>query len=79
MKRSEIIKLLTQYLAVDREGIKDARDDAEELLTVLEKMGMQPPKVKTEEVRRAISPKGEEGTFISWTYKSVWEPENEKK
>lgn len=52
MKRSEVIRVISQYTLTDRINppldsydFKRAELDAEELLTLLENMGMQPPTI----------------------------------
>ena len=79
MKRSEIIESLVYHClswdGLDTSGVP-AEEIANDILTHLEKVGMLSTRVRVEEVRKAISPEGEEGTFISWTYKSVWEDED---
>ena len=86
MKRSEMLKLIANQLSFLNgtfNGVKDVFTPAEMasadvILTTMEGAGILPPRVRVEEVRKAISPEGEEGTFVSWTYKSVWEDESKQ-
>jgi len=67
MKRSEMIKLITEVLESFKR-IVEADDDAKAvaLLTVLEEAGMQPPPYKAK-------------ALIGFYEVQDWEPENEKK
>lgn len=79
MKKSKAAEILNSWI-IDNDvplSILSPEEQCIELLDFLvNKLGMLPPKVRVEEVRKAISPEGEEGTFVSWTYKSIWEDEN---
>lgn len=74
MKRSEAIQIISQYLITDRINPpldnydqERARLDAEELLTLLESRGMQPPKIQ-----QYVLPNGQsELSYMEWINK--WE------
>lgn len=44
MKRSEMVKILSELISVIGEPNKDALVDASKILAVLERYGMKPPK-----------------------------------
>lgn len=85
MKRSEIVKLITDFLWKSNEeyGLKTlAKKDAEELLAKLEEAGMKPPKIHNpkynEETKRTYAAH----SFYKYDvpeFVEEWEPESEEK
>ena len=78
MKRSEMIKLITEVLESFKR-IVEADDDAKAvaLLTALEEAGMQPPQ---REVKGGHLVPAEDGQDAMLTYSIIvneWEPEND--
>jgi len=79
MKRSEMVNLIYETIYQHNKIPNMTMAEMANLILVAqERVGMLAPKVRVEEVRKAISPEGEEGTFVSWTYKSIWEDETSK-
>ena len=82
MKRSEAIqKLILWAKSNETLYFKPIDKQWDEMLRFLEEdLGMLPPRIKVESKTFVTNPEtGERGEFKSWTYRSLWEPEDEEK